>query len=192
MKIEYTIEDIIAAAQYGFKYAIESQNDGKSVPVGNIMQWMMNKKGLITVPKDFHNIILSERIKGIMSILPPSYSELGIVGGDKYIQHIPDDVEKAQSDFLKLCSEELKNDIYIDDKIHRQGIIGRYLDDCGIPILYKVWNRFMCIDELYREWEQPYYAFNFKKYNETNSECVNKKNPKIIQYFRDRKIENIL
>lgn len=191
MKIEYTIEDILAAAQYGFKYAIESQNDGKSVPNGNILQWLMNRKGLITVPKDFQDVIVSERIKGIMSILPPSHNQLG-VGGDKYIQHIPDDVEKAQSEFLKVCSEILKSDVYTKGKIHRQGIIGRYLDDCGVNILNAAWNRFMCIDELYREWEQPYYAFNFEKYNEKNSECVNSKNPKVIQYFRDRKIEDII
>lgn len=78
-----------------------------------------------------------------MSILPPSYKQLGILGGDKYIQHIPDDVEKAQSEFLKVCSEVLKSDVYTKGKIHRQGIIGRYLDDCGVNILNTTWNRFM-------------------------------------------------
>ena len=163
MKIEYTIEDILAAAQYGFKYAIESQNDGKSVPAGNVLQWIMNKKGLLQVPKEYSDIMLSERIKGVMSILPPSYHDLNISGGEKYIQHIPEDVEEAQSQFLRICSEVLNSDVYTKDKVHRQGIIGRYLDDCGVSILYKTWNRFMCIDELYREWEQPYYAFRFKE-----------------------------
>lgn len=33
-------ELIIDAVQYGFGYALNSQNDGKSVPTGNILQWL--------------------------------------------------------------------------------------------------------------------------------------------------------
>lgn len=34
-----TEEAILAAAQYGFRYAFDSQNDGKEVPAGNVLQW---------------------------------------------------------------------------------------------------------------------------------------------------------
>lgn len=41
---KFTYEDMLDAVQYGFKYASESQNDGKAVPKGNIEQWIMHKK----------------------------------------------------------------------------------------------------------------------------------------------------
>lgn len=52
-EIEYTLDDVIKAAQYGFTYRGESQNDGKEVPVGNVLQWLMHRKSLIEVPKEF-------------------------------------------------------------------------------------------------------------------------------------------
>lgn len=55
---EWTLDDIVQAAQYGFKYRGESQNDGKQVPVGNVLQWLMARKSLIEVPqelKDYKN-----------------------------------------------------------------------------------------------------------------------------------------
>lgn len=52
-KLEYTLDDVVKAAQYGFKYRGESQNDGKEVPVGNVLQWLMHRKSLIEVPKEF-------------------------------------------------------------------------------------------------------------------------------------------
>lgn len=54
--MEYTLEDIIDAVQYGFDYRVESQNDGVSVPVGNTLQWLMNKKGLDEIPQEFKDI----------------------------------------------------------------------------------------------------------------------------------------
>ncbi len=40
MENKYTEEDILAAAQYGFNYALTSQNDGKEIPKGNVLQWL--------------------------------------------------------------------------------------------------------------------------------------------------------
>jgi hypothetical protein len=54
-KIEYTLEDILAAVQYGFNYALNSQHDGKSVPFGNTFQWLMYQKNLLLVPQEFKN-----------------------------------------------------------------------------------------------------------------------------------------
>lgn len=55
-KVEYTLEDIVDAVQYGFDYRVNSQNDGKSVPLGNVLQWLMSKKELLHIPKEFKDI----------------------------------------------------------------------------------------------------------------------------------------
>ena len=52
-KLEFSLDDIIDAVQYGFDYRVSSQNDGKSVPVGNILQWLMSKKNLMDIPEEF-------------------------------------------------------------------------------------------------------------------------------------------
>ena len=54
--MEYTLEDIIDAVQYGFDYKTESQNNGQNVPIGNTLQWLMSKKNLIKVPQEFKDI----------------------------------------------------------------------------------------------------------------------------------------
>ncbi len=51
--ISYTLQDIMDAVQYGFNYRTESQNDGIKVPSGNVLQWLMFKKGLIHAPTEF-------------------------------------------------------------------------------------------------------------------------------------------
>ena len=54
------------AVQYGFWYATESQNDGKSVPQGNIEQWLMNKKKINTLGdlNKFKGIGISKSLMG--------------------------------------------------------------------------------------------------------------------------------
>lgn len=52
-KIEFTLEDILDAVQYGFDYRVEAMNNGVSVPDGNVLQWLMNKKGLVELPQEF-------------------------------------------------------------------------------------------------------------------------------------------
>ena len=146
---------------------------------------------------------IQNKIDIIMSILPPKINltsgyakslntkdALNISGMNPYIQHIPEKIEEAQSKFLNLCHENIKHRLFNSERIHRQGPIGRIIE--GNDILYKCWNRFMCIDELYREWEQPYFSFNFQKYTDKNSICVNKYYPEIITFYRNSKLESIL
>lgn len=52
-EIKFTLQDMIDAVQYGFDYRVKSQNDGKSVPVGNTLQWIMSKRELLEIPKEF-------------------------------------------------------------------------------------------------------------------------------------------
>jgi hypothetical protein len=61
--MEYTLQDIIDAVQYGFEYRAESQNDGIKVPTGNVLQWLMYQKGLNEVPKEFRDYMKAEREK---------------------------------------------------------------------------------------------------------------------------------
>ena len=58
--MEYTLQDIIDAVQYGFNYKTESQNDGVAVPLGNVLQWVMGKKKLLIVPKEFKDAITNQ------------------------------------------------------------------------------------------------------------------------------------
>jgi hypothetical protein len=51
--LTYTLEDLLEAAQYGFRYHRDSQNDGQEVPLDNLLQWLMNRKGLLEVPEEF-------------------------------------------------------------------------------------------------------------------------------------------
>jgi len=50
---KYNLDDIIEAVQYGFDYRVDSMNDGKHVPLGNTLQWLMVRKGLKQVPDEF-------------------------------------------------------------------------------------------------------------------------------------------
>lgn len=142
-------------------------------------------------------IEIKKRISDIMDNLPPRLKDMYdtnvLSKGVPYIQHIPQDVDIAQYEFLKICSEVLGSDVYIkgypNSKPHRLGIIGRYLDDSGNSLLYKTWNRFMCIDDLYREWEQSYYCSNNDQYN---IYLLNHNHPELIKFFRNRKIETII
>lgn len=55
--MEYTLDDIIKAVQYGFDYHKNSQNDNISVPIGNTLQWLMSQKELLLVPEEFKTLI---------------------------------------------------------------------------------------------------------------------------------------
>lgn len=147
----------------------------------------------------------NQKLEKIFSYLPPSLDKVKdklyengqkinfITGYEPYIQHIPEMVEEAQRSFIELCVQEgILDKNFLSGKVHRQGIIGRYLDDSGSSI-YKYWNRFMCIDEKYREWERPYYAINSEKEGKNfNGVCINNLSPELISFFRDQKIKTVL
>lgn len=141
---------------------------------------------------------LEDKIKEIMSILPPSinyidsvlvsegFPERLIPADDRYprryIQHIPEDVELAQKLFIELVNSELKTD-FSTENINR---LGRYIDDYSL--LYNTWSRFMSIDKDYNEWEQPSYA----KHTPKNKISLNKTNPIIKSFYRDRLIDKLI
>jgi len=59
-EVEYTLQDIIDAVQYGFDCRDISQNNGKNVPNGNVLQWLMSKKNLMHVPEEFEKYKVTE------------------------------------------------------------------------------------------------------------------------------------
>lgn len=146
-----------------------------------------------------------EKIQELFTHLPPSLDsvrdklyenskEIGLkTGYEPYIQHIPEVIEEAHQVFIELCVQEgILPDKFLKGKVHRQGIIGRYLDDSG-SVAYVYWNRFKCIDEKYREWEQPYYSINFEKEGKDfHGVCINTLSPELISFFRDQKLKTIL
>ena len=121
-----------------------------------------------------------------------------------YIQHIPEIVDEVQSKFLIICDRELGTNFSNGEEIHRQGIVGRYIDDSNNRDLSMAWNRFICIDSKYREWSQPYFAINSNNLFDTDfdenindglpykGDCLNKVVPELIEWFRDNKLNIIL
>jgi len=56
VELKYTTQEMIDAVNYGFQYAHESQNHTGDVPLGNILQWIMYKRNLLDVPKEFKDL----------------------------------------------------------------------------------------------------------------------------------------
>jgi len=134
-------------------------------------------------------------IDEIMSILPSrEIFDQENVQEYSFIQHISTDIEEVQNRFIHYCVSQkvLPEKFLAVTNISRQGIIGRYLDDCGNNEISKTWTRFMCIDDHYREWEQPYFAINYGKFwNVQPCYCLNSR-PELVQFFRNSKINKIL
>lgn len=59
-EVHWTLQDIIDSVQYGFDYRDISQNNGKNVPNGNVLQWLMGKKKLIDLPEEFKKFKITE------------------------------------------------------------------------------------------------------------------------------------
>lgn len=85
------------------------------------------------------------------------------IDSNQYVQHDPATVIKCRVGILALAAREFPSfDIFSHkppEEVHPRSIASRILDDLGGP-LCRAWNRFSCIDEQGREYEQPYYAIN--------------------------------
>lgn len=89
------------------------------------------------------------------------------LNGGGYIQQKESSVVSAMIKTIKLLDipEDIKDKALQSPFKSRFGIIDRYLDDCDL-LHRKIWYRFMCIDDQYREWGQPYFAMNPDKGNQ--------------------------
>lgn len=105
------------------------------------------------------------RVQDIMSQLPvmPEQDNCNFSNGHGFIQHDKKLLRLVQLNLL----EEIKRKINhpwiqqtIDDEKIHHSYVGRLLGDYNINPLSKAWYRFSCIDDLGREWGQPYFANN--------------------------------
>ena len=54
--MDYSLDDILEAVQYGFDFREQSRNNSKNVPLGNTLQWLMWRKNLKEVPEEFKKL----------------------------------------------------------------------------------------------------------------------------------------
>lgn len=119
-----------------------------------------------------NNCLIAEQI---MKSLPEAPSSLAFAKGSGYIQHNKDQLLEVRNAFLEFAKR------YVDNKYFQQSIdmgfdahpswAGRMLDNCAPRSINKHWYRFMCIDDSFREWGQPYYATH---QNEAEQVMLNK------------------
>jgi hypothetical protein len=111
--------------------------------------------------KDWDSHILE--VRAIIDLLAPLPEEKGcnFSNGDGYVQQKKPIVEHAIRAIVRIAKTDLgvnKKDFLENPFGYRHSIIGRYIDDGGDLHLYRAWSRFMCMDDQFREWGQPYYA----------------------------------
>ena len=98
-------------------------------------------------------------IKKTMSELASRPKDSNFSNGDGYVQQDRVKVEKAMIEIVKISGIEQSPEFRKNPFACRHGIIGRYLcDGADSGSCYSAWGRFMCMDEEYREWGQPYFA----------------------------------
>lgn len=103
-----------------------------------------------------------ERVTAIMATLPPTPENIN----EGWIQHDKAKVLAVKRALLKLAKPLFKGYPKIEaqiaenpDAIHPMSFVGRLFDDCDTPI-NDGWRRLCCIDDKFREHNQPYFAIN--------------------------------
>ena len=115
---------------------------------------------------------LINKVKAIMSRIAPIPKNIY----DGWIQHKEEDVIAVKVSLLKLALPmfdgfpELVKAIKVKpETVHPMSIVGRILSDSMSPI-YDGWHRLCCIDDKFREHNQPYFAINGP---DKNHKCLN-------------------
>lgn len=108
---------------------------------------------------------LIKRVKAIMKVLPklPENDGCSFSNGGGYIQHDRATLRKVKLELLEQIKKYVNHDWVqqtIDNENTHSSWVARLLDDYNIRPLRSAWYRFSCIDDLDREWGQPYYALN--------------------------------
>lgn len=112
---------------------------------------------------DYENLI--DRVNKVMQQLSPKPDLPGcsFENGHGYIQHDRETYLSVRNEILDIASESIDHHWIKQTKegenVHASWV-GRLLDEYNIKPLYKAWNRISCVDKLYREWGQPYFASN--------------------------------
>ena len=119
--------------------------------------------------RDYENLI--SEVEQIMSAFPPLPQNDGckFVNGGGYIQHSRGTFERAKSELLavasRYCSHHWLDNTKEDPTVHLS-YAARLIGETELRPLENAWNRLMCVDKLYREWGQPYFAEHPEKAND--------------------------
>ncbi len=111
---------------------------------------------------------LIHRVDTIMGQLTPKPNDDGckFSNGHGFIQHNTNTVTKVKNEILELCKIHIDHPWIqqsIDDPEVHSSWVGRLLSDYNISPLNNAWYRFSCIDNLGREFGQPYFVDNPEK-----------------------------
>lgn len=82
---------------------------------------------------------------------------------EEFVQH---DSESAQRFVKALVALARKHTAWWDGWarvgedtfVHPGSIVGRIIDDSDLGPLHRLWYRYYCMDHLWREWDQPFFA----------------------------------
>lgn len=116
--------------------------------------------------RDYETLIAE--VEQIMSAFPPLPQNDGckFANGGGYIQHSKENFDSVKAALLdvagRFCSHRWIEQTKADPSVHLSWA-ARLIGETGLRPLENAWNRLMCIDTLYREWGQPYFASNPEK-----------------------------
>ncbi len=103
-------------------------------------------------------------VDAIMSRFPPrpDTKDCSFDNGEGSIQHEASTFNAVRLALLNLVQKHIKSNwvqLSIEDPTMHPSWVGRLLDeDREVEPLRKAWLRISCIDKMYREWGQGYYA----------------------------------
>lgn len=108
--------------------------------------------------------VMSAKIHAAMRALPSKPDSSEFANGAGYIQHDSASINEAMMGVLEQAKKYSGHRSIVDSMEigfpARRGIVGRIIDDCCPRPINMAWYRFMCTDDDYREWGQPYFALN--------------------------------
>lgn len=102
---------------------------------------------------------------GIVNKIPSKPNGTDFSNGSGYIQHDEANVLAVRNEFLEFV-KRYTGDINTIQQTIDEGFsvhpswAGRMIDECAPNSISKHWYRFMCMDDRFREWGQPFYASN--------------------------------
>lgn len=113
-----------------------------------------------------YETIVKQRDTALSQLETIADKDCSFANGGGYIQHDPEKVKKVKLQYLKLIElntewKDLKKAVKNQkENLDKITFLGRYLDDSDSYFRSGYYRLFMCIDELGREWGQPYYRLN--------------------------------
>lgn len=106
--------------------------------------------------------VLCEQVNSIMQDWPKANNEgCSFINGHGFIQLSEEFVMEKRTALLKLIEKHFDHKWVqqsLKDRTIHPSWVGRLLSDSNVDPLYRAWGAFECIDKLWRQWGQPYYA----------------------------------